>query len=275
MKFALRPSRVLKKLHAGEVAYVFKLNLSDTRAGEIAARYGFDCLWTDMEHVPTDWSSIEKSVLATKAYDVDLVCRVARGSYSDYIRPLEADATGIMIPHVMNADEAREIVRFTRFHPIGQRPLDGGNADGFYCNIPVRDYMEQANRERFVILQIEDTQAVEELDAIADQEGIDMLLFGAGDYSQAIGKPGEFDHPEVVKVRKKVAATARKYHKYAGVLGGPAMHPELIDMGYSFIVVGADVVGLSQYCAKIAEACGIHTSNGTIRNRSTYRRQAP
>ena len=272
MKFSLRPSRVLKKLRAGEVAYVLKLNFSDTRAYEIAARYGFDCLWTDMEHVPTDWSCVERCVLATKAYDVDLVCRVARGSYSDYIRPLEADATGIMVPHLMSADEAKEIVRFTRFHPIGQRPLDGGNADGFYCNIPVTDYMEQANQERFVILQIEDTQAVEELNAIADQEGIDMLLFGAGDYTQAIGEPGNFDHPEVVKVRKQVAATARKYGKYAGALGTPDMHQQLIEMGYSFIVTGADVVGLSQYCASIAEACGIHTSNETIRNSSAYRR---
>jgi len=89
MIFSMRKSRVLRKLRAGEIVNCFKLNFTDTRAFEIAAMHGFDVLWTGMEHIPNDWSTIEKQVLATKAYDVDLVCRVARGSYSDYIRPLQ------------------------------------------------------------------------------------------------------------------------------------------------------------------------------------------
>jgi 4-hydroxy-2-oxoheptanedioate aldolase len=57
---SMRPSRVLARLRAGEVASCFKINLSDPRAVEIAAMSGFDCLWTDMEHVPNGWEAIER-----------------------------------------------------------------------------------------------------------------------------------------------------------------------------------------------------------------------
>ena len=87
----MRPSKVLKKLRAGQLATCAKLNLADPRAVEIAAMCGFDCVWVGMEHIPSDWSIIENQIRAAKAYDVDTMVRVARGSYSDYIRPLEAD----------------------------------------------------------------------------------------------------------------------------------------------------------------------------------------
>ena len=264
MDFSMRKSRVLGKLRAGEVVNCFKMNFSDTRAFEIAARHGFDVLWTDMEHVPNDWSTIEKQVLATKVYDVDLVCRIARGSYSDYIRPLEMDATGIMVPHIMSAADAERVVSMTKYKPLGNRAVDGGNADGAFCNVPFLEYLETANSERFSILQIEDPQAVEELDAIAATPGYEILFFGPGDYSCALGVPGQTNHPEVQKARKMVAETARKHGKFAGTVGSPANRQELIDMGYTFISMGADVVALSNYCKDMAVAFGITGSNEPV-----------
>lgn len=264
MNFTMRPSRVLRKLRAGETAKVMKINSSDTRVIEIAARYGFDCLWIGMEHIGNDWSVIEHQILAAKAYDVDILCRVSRGGYSDYVRPLELDASGIMVPHVMSPDDARNVVRMTKFPPVGRRAVDGGNADGGYCNVNFLEYLEKANSERFVICQIEDPEAVEVLDEIAAVPGYDMLLFGAGDYSVAIGAPGQMDHPEVKEVRKKVARAARENGKFAGVISGAPTLKEYTEMGYSFFSVGADVVGLSRYFQEAAAGCGITTSNEPV-----------
>jgi 4-hydroxy-2-oxoheptanedioate aldolase len=172
----MRPSRVLRKLRAGQVATCTKLNLAEPRAAEIAAQSGFDCIWLCNEHVPTDWSMLENMIRAAKVYDVDTLVRVSKGSYSDIVRPLEADAAGIMVPHLMSAEEARYIARTTRFHPVGRRPVDGGNADGAYTRVGMGRYLETANRERFVIVQIEDPEPLDELDEIASVEGIDMLL---------------------------------------------------------------------------------------------------
>ncbi len=258
----MRRSRVLEKLRAGQVVSCFKVNLTDAGVCELAAISGFDCVWVDMEHVAQDWSAINGGVWSTKAHDTDLMVRVSRGGYSDYIRPLELDATGIMVPHIMSLEDARAVIQTTRFHPIGRRPIDGGNADGAYTHMEFQAYLKQANEQRFVVLQIEDPEPLEELDEIGALEGYDMLFFGPADFSQGIGAPGEWSHPKLVETRRRVAEVARANRKFAGTVGSPANVEELTAMGYQFISVGADVVGLKDYCANILKPFQVANGGG-------------
>jgi len=243
----MRESKVLNKLRAGKVVNCTKFNLLDPRVTEIAAMYGFDCLWLDKEHVPTDWVTVENQIRSAKIYNVDTMVRVARGSYSDYIQPLELDAAGIMVPHIMGLEEAREVVQMTRFHPIGRRPVDGGNADGSYTTLELKDYCSQANEQRFIVLQIEDPEPLDELEAIAALEGYDMLFFGPGDFSQGIGAPGDWNHPKLLEARKRVAKVAIKHGKFAGTTATINNMEGFIDLGYTFLSIGADVVGINNY----------------------------
>ena len=128
-------------MRSGKVATCVKINLADQRNVEIAAMSGFDCVWVDMEHIPSDWSFIENAVRSAKCYDVDVLTRVSKGCYSDLVRPLEGDSTGIMVPHLMSLEEAKKIVYYTKFHPVGRRPIDGGNADGKYCLVDEKEYV--------------------------------------------------------------------------------------------------------------------------------------
>ncbi len=247
----MRRSRTLRKLREGKVVGCFKLNLADARAAEIVALAGFDCLWLCQEHVANDYAVIEKQILAAKAHDVDVLVRVPRGSYSDYIRPLELDATGIMVPHVMGVEDAKQVIWWTRFHPVGRRPMDGGNADGAYGQVDLLDYLEQANRERFVALQIEDPEPVGEIEEIAALDGFDILFFGPGDFTHGIGAPAQWDHPKVEETRRRVAEAAADHGKFAGCPGNPDNIDELVEMGFRFITMGADVIGLGNYCREI------------------------
>ena len=255
----MRESRVLRKMREGKVATSIKLNMADPRVAEIAAMCGFDCIWIDMEHVPNDFSTIENMIRAAKSYDTDVVTRVAKGCYSDYIRPLEADAAGIMIPHLMSWEEAAEIVHTVRFHPTGLRPVDGGNADGLYCQFDFKEYIRFMNENRLVIVQIEDPEPLSELDKICQLDGIDMIFFGPGDFSQAIGHPAEFDHPEITRVRKLIVDTAHKYGKFAGTVSGVADLQKYYDMGYDYLNCGADVTAIAANCQAIIN--NSHTSS--------------
>lgn len=246
-----RPSRVLDKLRRGEYVYCFKHNLESSRAVEISALNGFDCVWVCAEHISNDASLTERQVLAGKAHGIDVLVRVPRGGYSELIRPLELDAAGIMVPHVISAADAAAVVRNTRFHPLGRRPVDGGNADGLFCNLGVADYFAFANANRFVIVQIEDVEALDELDAIAAVPGIDMLFFGPGDFSHSLGAPGELDHPQVAAARQKVADAARRHGKFAGTVAAVESLDALHALGYQFLNIGSDVGALSAYCASI------------------------
>ncbi|MEO5511788.1 MAG: aldolase/citrate lyase family protein [Longimicrobiales bacterium] len=248
------------KLRAGESAGCVKLNLADPRVAEIAAMCGFDSLWLDMEHVPNSIEAIENQIRAAKVYDVDTIVRTRRGSYSDLILPLEMGAAGIMVPHVMGVEDAKRIAWQTRFHPIGRRALDGGNGDGAYCGTSTGDYIAHANLHTLVIVQIEDPEPMQELDEIAAVDGIDMLFFGPGDFSQGIGVPGVFDDPRIPDARQRIADAARRHGKFAGTVGAVQSLPALNAQGYQFVSIGADVLGLREYFGEIASAFGSRES---------------
>lgn len=243
----LRPSRILQLIRAGQFPTVLKINLSDPRVIELAALAGADSVWLCNEHVPNDWIGLENQIRAARIHGIDTIVRVSRGSYSDYVRPFEAGATGIIVPHVANAEEARQIVDWVRFHPVGRRALDGGNVDGNFCLTPLPDYLHHSNTERIVILQIESPEALDHVEAIAAVPGFDGVLFGPGDFSHRIGKAGQLDHPEVVSARKRVAAAAVKNGKFAMTAGLIAPFADLVAEGHKLIGIGADVIGVSAY----------------------------
>ena len=243
----MKPSKVLAKLRDGKPVFCTKSNLIDPRAIDIMGLAGFDCVWLCNEHVPTDWFVLENQIRAAKMNGLDTLVRISKGSYSDYIKPLEADATGIMVPHVFNAEEARNVVKMTKFMPLGRRPIDGGNADGQYCMLPIKEYFETANRERFTLVQIEDPEAVDEIEDICSVEGIDVVFFGPGDFTHAIGHIGEMDHPKVIETKRRIADACRKNGKWAGMPASLDNVEQLIDEGFQFFSIGADVFGLSLY----------------------------
>ena len=243
----IRPSRILKKTREGGNATCFKLNLADARVVEIACLSGADSVWLCNEHVPNDWLNVENMIRAARVHDADCIVRVSKGSYSEYIKPFEAGATGIMVPHVTTADEARKIVEMTRFQPLGRRPMDGGNIDGAFCMIPTLDYIEQCGAEQFVLLQIESPEALVNVEEIAAVPGFNGLLFGVGDFSHLVGKPGQIGCAEAVAARKRVAAAARANGKFAMTPGFIAPWEGQAAEGYNVFGLGADVCGLGDY----------------------------
>lgn len=240
----LRPSRILRELRAGQNPATLKLNLNDPRITEMAGLAGASAVWLCNEHVPNDWINLENQVRAAKLHDLDSIVRVSKGSYSDYVKPFEMDATAIMVPHVTTANEARKIVEMTRFMPLGHRPMDGGNVDGGFCQIPIGDYLRHGNTERLLIFQIESPEALANVEEIAAVPGFDVLLFGPGDFSHLIGKAGQAGDAEVVAARKRVAAAAQQHGKYLMMPGMIAPRAELEAEGWRIFNLGADVVSL-------------------------------
>ena len=246
-----KKNRMIEKLKRDELVTCLKINITDNIPTEIAAMCGVDCVWLDMEHVAADYSQVNKAMLGAKMHGTEVIVRTPRGAYSNLTRPLEMDASGVMVPHVMSYEDAKEVVYYTKFHPIGRRPLDGGNADGMFCMLDQDSYLKYSNEEKLTIIQIEDVEALEDLDKIAALEGIDMLFFGPADFSQSVGCPENIWNEKTLEARKKVVEAAKAHGKYAGTVGGTGNVKELYDMGFRFVNLGADVVALSSYFGNI------------------------
>ncbi|MFM1850581.1 MAG: hypothetical protein RIS54_265 [Verrucomicrobiota bacterium] len=240
----LRSSRIKRLLAEGKFPAIIKFNLTDPRIAELAGVCGFDGAWLCNEHVPTDWTTLEHTIRAARLHDMDSLVRVSKGSYSDYIRPLEAGATGIIVPHVESAEEAAQIVSWARFYPIGKRALDGGCTDGLYCAVPQDEYLENSNNEKIVVLQIESPEGLAQVEKIAAVPGFDGFLFGPGDFSHRIGKAGELNDPEVAAARQRVAKAARSNGKFAMTSGLFAPFEQFVSEGVNVFNLGSDVGAL-------------------------------
>jgi 4-hydroxy-2-oxoheptanedioate aldolase len=240
----MHKSVVLQKLRKGEVVWCGKTNLTDPNVIEIMGHVGVHCVWLCMEHCPISIETVHNQIRTAKMVGMDSMVRVAKGSYSDFIRPLEMDATGIMVPHCMSGQEAAEIVRKTRFHPVGLRPWDGGNSDGPFCMRSAEDYMKFANTERFLVVQVEDKEAVDCMEDIVATPGIDVVFLGPGDLSHSLGVPGQPNHPLIQQAIDKLATLCKKHNRFWGLPCGPDRAPEMIAKGARFLAAGADVIAI-------------------------------
>ena len=240
----MRPSRILKEARAGKVATIAKINIPHPAVIDLCGLAGLSGVWLCNEHGPNDWSLIDHCVRAGKEHDLDIIVRIAKGSYSDYIKPFEADAAGIMVPHVTSAEEAEWVVDHCRCHPVGNRPIDGGNADGRYCQHEAAEYLRHCNEEKLILLQIESREGAAAVDAIAAVPGYDGLVFGPGDFTHRLGKFGQTNDPEVVEARARVEAAMQKHGKFGFAVGLPDGPDALRERGYGCVCVVSDVISL-------------------------------
>lgn len=239
----MRPSKIKAKLARNEPALVTTIHFTDPSAYEMASLMGFDGLWMDLEHHPTGMDTAAALMRAARVGTADVLARPAKGEFMRMGRLLEAGAQGIMYPRCGDAAEAREVVSWSKFAPLGRRGFDGGNADMPYCTMPMDRYVREANDQTFLVVQLEDPAAVANAKAIADVEGVDVLFFGPGDFSVLAGVPGQFTHPVVEDAIRQVAAAAKAAGKHWGMpVGTPERAKQLLDMGARLLAHGADII---------------------------------
>ena len=239
----MRPSKIKAKLRRNEPALVTTVHFTDPSAYELVSLMGFDGLWMDLEHHAASVETANALMRAARVGTADILARPAKGEFMRMGRILEAGAQGIMYPRCDSAEEAREVVKWAKFAPLGRRGIDTGNPDTPYCSVPLAEYVKQANDETFLVVQLEDRDAVANARAIAEVEGVDVLFFGPGDFSVLSGIPGRFDHPMVEDAIRAVAAAAKAAGKHWGMpVGTPERARQLLDMGARLLAHGADIL---------------------------------
>jgi 4-hydroxy-2-oxoheptanedioate aldolase len=253
----MRPSRVRQKWNASKPALSVVSALTDPSVAEMMSLMGFDCIWIDLEHHPTSVETAGQIMRAARVGAADILARPGKGEFMRLGRLMECGAQGIMYPRCDNAAEAREVVRWSRFAPLGERGLDGGNPDMPYCSMDIGKYIKEANEQTFVMVQIESPAAVEHVREIAEIPGIDMIFFGPADYSVLSGKPGLFTDPAVVAACERVCRDAiAGGNRFGTIAFNPEMGKRLIDMGASLLCHGTDIVMIKQHLERIRNSFG-------------------
>lgn len=238
----VRKSIIRQKLTDNEPVLVTTLHLASPAMFELASLMGFDGLWIDVEHHSFSLETVETLMRAARVGRSDIVARPAKGEFMRMARLLEAGAQGIMYPRCESAAEAAEVVKWAKFPPLGKRGCDGGGPDMPYCTKPTDRYLREANEQTFIVIQIEDEEAIDHVEEIAAVDGVDVLMLGPGDFSSLGGFAGQMDHPRLERATERIAAAALASGKH---WGRPLITPDeaslYLSMGAMFLPYSSDL----------------------------------
>lgn len=239
----MRTNHVKHHVHGGGTSigtFIFEFNT--TGIGRIAAEAGAEFAVFDMEH--TGWSveSIRMLVATTRSTPMIPVVRVPATEYHFIARCLEMGAMGIMVPMVENVDQARTIVASAKYPPLGRRGAAFGIAHDDYTGGDIVKKIATANEETQLIAQIETAAGVENVDAIAAVDGIDVLWIGHTDLSNSLGIPGQLDHSRFRDAVDTVLAACKRHGKTPGFLATSIDDGrKLLDQGFRMLAYGGDL----------------------------------
>ena len=239
----MRTSKIKAKLKRNSPVLLTSLHLADPSLYEMTSLIGFDGIWLDLEHHAFSVETANTLLRAARVGTADVMVRPAKGEFMRMGRILEAGAQGIMYPRCDDAAEAREVVRWSKFAPLGQRGIDTANPDNPYCMLPLAEYLPAANAQTFVVVQIEDAHALQHAPAMAAVDGVDVLFLGPSDFSILAGIPGQLDHPQIQDAMRQIAAAAKQAGKHWGMPIFSVEHAQqVLDMGGRFLCHGCDLV---------------------------------
>ncbi len=227
-------NRVLKK----EKLFGTIVSLPSPQIAEMFSLAGLDWLFIDAEHGNFDLDDVQ-GVLQVVGDKTPSLVRVPLNDEIWIKRVLDAGAKGVIVPQVLTAEEALQAVSFCKYPPEGKRSVGISRAHGY--GMKFSDYLENANDEILVVIQIEHIEAVRNAGTIVEVPGVDVVFVGPYDLSASMGVTGKVDSPRVKDAVGKVYDICHEVGKPAGIFGTveDAVKP-YVDMGFSLVCVSAD-----------------------------------
>lgn len=200
---------------AGERLFGTQVKIPTPHATEILGGLGFDFILIDGEHAPFERTTIDLALLAARATGTPALVRVSDGTAANLSMALDCGATGVVVPHVDSAEKAREVARACRFKG-GRRGYSNSPRAGRYGGYSMWEHVEAADATTVIIAQIEDPEALQEIEDIAAVDGIDALFIGRADLAIAMGAAAT-DAPKMLSALDWIFAAAKAAGKPVSV----------------------------------------------------------
>ena len=254
------------RLQSGEAQIGLWLGLADPYCAELAANAGFDWLLIDGEHAPNDLRGMLGQLQAVAPYPSHLVIRPVIGDTALIKQVLDIGVQTLLVPMVESAEQARELVRAIHYPPSGVRGVGSALARASRWN-SIPGYLDKADEQMCLLVQIENQEGLANLDAIAAVEGVDGVFIGPADLSASMGFRGNPGHPDVQAAIEDAIARIQKAGKAAGILSADQkLARRYIELGAAFVAVGVDTTvlmrGLQTLAATFKDAPAPTSSGG-------------
>ena len=237
----MRENKLKQKIQRGESAIGTFVKLTDPAVPELLALAGFDFFVLDTEHVAVDREQLTNIVRAADAAGITPIVRVRENQQVEILQNLDLGYAGVQVPNVDTAQQARDLVSYVKYTPLGVRGLSPSVRACGYGTCGVQEYIDTANANTLVVAHCETKTCVENLDEVLKVEGLDVIFIGPMDLSQSYGVPGNPGDPEVQAAIETVTAKTLKAGKAVGTVAGtPEAARKLIEKGVQYILLASD-----------------------------------
>ena len=239
-------------LRGRRVQFGLWVGLANAYSAEISAGAGFDWLVLDAEHGPNTVQTLLAQLQAVAAHPTRAVVRATSGDAAHLKQLLDIGAQTVLVPMVESAEQARELVRAVRHPPEGIRGVSTVLARAAQWG-RYDDYLQRANDEVCLLVQIESAAALEHVDSIARVDGVDGLLIGPSDLAATLGHRGASSHPDVRSAIDRAVTRIVAAGKPAGILAtDEKLAREFVAVGCTFVAVGVDTALLARATSELA-----------------------
>ena len=229
----LRTNRAKQKLAKGEIVTVV-MGITHPDDIDAVGPIGFDGIWLEGEHGAAEAADLGNLTRACDMWGMTSVARVNQNEQGLIYRTLDRGAQAIVVPHVNNASEARNVVEGGKFTPKGKRGM-WTSRQGY----DVENYLHKANDETMLIVLIEDIIAWDNLDEIIAVDDIDVFFVAPSDFAASMGHMGDLQHPDVVAKINDALTRIIAAGRNAGALATNENVAAYVEMGVRFFMTEA------------------------------------
>ncbi|MDP7579378.1 MAG: aldolase/citrate lyase family protein [SAR202 cluster bacterium] len=229
----LRVNRAKQKLANGEIVTIVS-GITHPDDIDAVGPLGFDGIWLEGEHGATDASDLGNLTRACDIWGMTSVARINLNEQGLIYRTLDRGAQAIVVPHVNNASEARNVVEGGKFTPNGKRGMFTSRQ-----GLGVSNYFDNANNQSMLIVLIEDIIAWENLDEIIAIDDIDVFFVAPSDFASSMGHMGDIQHPDVQEKINDSISRIIAGGRNAGALATNENVARYTEMGVRFFMTGA------------------------------------
>lgn len=244
-----------QRLRNGEVVLGIWGVLSSPQVASVIGASGMDFLIIDLEHSSTTLETAGAMAYAALAEGCRPIVRLGGIDEAEILRCLDLGVDGVLVAHVETAQDARDVVSFCKYHPEGRRGYSPFTPAGKYGAGKVEDHARIQNQRTLVGVILEGETGINNIEEIIATEGLDLVYIGAYDLSQALGMPGQVNHPAV---RSRMEACIKQVRNAGLAAGGfvaksAADIDWMVDMGMQFITFLPDSAVLLMGCNKACQ----------------------
>jgi 2-keto-3-deoxy-L-rhamnonate aldolase RhmA len=214
------PNPVMDRMQAGQPALGMTVRMG--RSGEIvriAKATGHDFIFIDVQHSLFNLETVGHMAQVALSCGIAPMVRVRSVADPNVSLYLDNGVTGIIFPDVNTVADAQRGVDAAKFAPVGKRSVCGGYPHFDYRAVPLAQSLPALNAAAMVVCMIETVEGLNNVEAIAAVTGVDVIHVGSNDLLVNMGKPGQFDDPEIVAAQERAIAAARAHGKFAGIGG--------------------------------------------------------